>query len=94
MLFVKKPSGGLWFCINYRKLNALTHKDRYPLPLIDETLTCISGAKIFTKLDIRQAFYRIRIHPDLKDLTTFCTRYRAYKYKVLPFGLINRPATY
>jgi hypothetical protein len=94
VLFVKKPSGGLWFCIDYRKLNALTHKDQYPLPLIDETLTRISDAKIFTKLDIRQAFYRIRIHPNSEDLTTFYTRYRAYKYKVLPFGLTNRPATY
>jgi hypothetical protein len=94
VLFVKKPSGGLRFYIDYRKLNALTRKDRYPLPLIDETLARISGAKIFTKLDIRQAFYRIRIYPDSEDLTTFCTRYRAYKYKVLPFGLINGPATY
>ena len=94
MLFVKKPSGGLRFYIDYRKLNALTRKDRYPLPLIDETLARISSAKIFTKLDIRQAFYRIRIHPDSEDLTTFRTRYRVYKCKVLPFGLINGPATY
>jgi hypothetical protein len=52
MLFVKKPSGGLRFYIDYQKLNALTRKDRYPLPLIDETLARISSAKIFTKLDI------------------------------------------
>lgn len=94
ILFVKKPNGSLRFCIDYRKLNALTRKDRYPLPLIDETLARISGAKIFTKLDIRQAFHRIRIHPDSEDLTTFRTRYGAYKCKVLPFGLTNGPATY
>jgi predicted aspartyl protease len=57
ILFVKKPTGGLRFCIDYRKLNRLTKKDRYPLPLIDETLARLAQAKIFTKLDIRQAFY-------------------------------------
>ena len=94
ILFVKKPSGGLRFCIDFRKLNALTRKDRYPLPLIDETLARISRAKIFTKLDIRQAFHRIRMDPTSEDLTTFRTRYGAYKCKVLPFGLTNGPATY
>ena len=91
---MKKPSGGLRFYIDFRKLNAITRKDRYPLPLIDETLARISRAKIFTKLDIRQAFHRIRMDPALEDLTTFRTRYGAYKYKVLPFGLTNSPATY
>jgi transposase InsO family protein len=93
-LFVKKPNGSLRFCIDFRKLNALTRKDRYPLPLIDETFARLSRAKKFTKLDIRQAFHRIRMHPDSEDLTTFRTRYGAYKCKVLPFGLTNGPATY
>ena len=53
ILFVRKANGGLRFCIDYRKLNAVTRKDRYPLPLIDETLAHLSKAKIFTKLDIR-----------------------------------------
>ena len=94
VLFVKKPNGSLRFCIDYRKLNALTKKDRYPLPLIDETLARISSAKVFTKLDIRQAFHRIRMDPNSEELTTFRTRYGAYKCKVLPFGLTNGPATY
>ena len=94
ILFVKKPSGGLCFCVDYRKLNAITRKDRYPLPLIDETLARLGQAKIFTKLDIRQAFHRIRMDPASEDLTTFRTRYGTYKYKVLPFGLTNGPATY
>jgi transposase InsO family protein len=93
-LFVKKPDGSLRFCVDFRKLNLLSRKDRYPLPLIDETLARISQAKVFTKLDIRQAFHRIRVHPDSEELTTFRTRYGAYKYKVLPFGLTNGPATY
>ena len=94
ILFVKKPNGGLRFCIDYRKLNNMTRKDRYPLPLLDETLTRMSRAKVFTKLDIRQAFHRIRIDPGSEDLTTFRTRYGTYKCKVLPFGLTNGPATY
>jgi hypothetical protein len=94
ILFVKKANGSLRFCIDYRKLNAITRKDRYPLPLIDETLARLSRAKIFTKLDIRQAFHRIRIDPASEDLTTFRTRYGSYKCKVLPFGLTNGPATY
>jgi transposase InsO family protein len=94
VLFVKKPNGSLRFCIDFRALNALTRKDRYPLPLIDETLACISSAKVFTKLDIRQAFHRIRMDPDSEEYTTFRTRYGAYKCKVMPFGLTNGPATY
>ena len=72
----------------------MTRKDRYPLPLLKETLAQISKAKIFTKLDIRQAFHQIRIHPRFKDLTIFQTHYRIYKYKVLPFRLTNGPTTY
>jgi hypothetical protein len=94
ILFVKKPNGGLRFCIDFRKLNELTRKDRYPLPLIDEILARISKAKVFTKLDIRQAFHRIRMDPESEELTTFRTRYGSYKCKVLPFGLTNGPATY
>jgi predicted oxidoreductase len=94
VLFVKKANGSLRFCINYRKLNNLTRKDRYPLPLIDETLARLAKAKIYTKLDIRQAFHRIRMDPASEELTTFRTRYGVYKCKVLPFGLTNGPATY
>lgn len=94
LLFVKKPDGNLRLCVDYRKLNNITRKDRYPLPLIDETLARLNQAKIFTKLDIRQAFHRIRMHPDSEELTTFRTRYESYKYKVLPLGLTNGPATY
>jgi hypothetical protein len=94
VLFVKKPNGALRFCVDYRKLNDITRKDRYPLPLIHETLARLARAKIYTKLDIRQAFHRIRMHPDSEELTTFRTRYGAYKCKVLWEGLTNGPATY
>ena len=94
VLFAKKPGGGWRFCVDYRKLNAIIKKDRYPLPLIEETLARLAKAKVFTKLDIRQAFYRIRMKKGVEDLTTFRTRYGSYKYKVLPFGLCNGPASF
>jgi hypothetical protein len=61
----------------------MRHKDRYPLPLIDKTLARLAKAKVYIKLDIRQAFYRICIDPNLEELTTFRTRYGSYKCKVL-----------
>jgi hypothetical protein len=94
ILMAKKPGGGLRFCVDYRKLNSLTRKDRYPLPLIDEVFERISKAKIFTKLDIQQGFHQIRMHQDSADLTTFRCRYRTFKYEVMPFGLTNGPATF
>ena len=93
-MFVRKADGSLRLCIDFRTLNSLTRKDRYPLPLIDETLARLAGADIFTKLDIHQAFHRIRMDPLSEEYTTFRTRYGAYKCKVLPFGLTNGPATY
>ena len=94
ILFAQKANGGLHFCVDYHKLNAATRKDCYPLPLLDETLAQISKGKIFTKLDICQAFHCVCIDPASEDLTTFRTQYGCYKYKVVPFGLTNGPATY
>ena len=95
VLFVRKPNGGLRFCVDYRKLNAITRKDRYPLPLLNETLAQLTDAKIFTKLDIRYAFNRIRMATDQdEELITFRTRFGSYKYRVLPFRLTNGPATF
>lgn len=74
VLFVKKLDGGLRFCCDYRALNRITRKDRYPLPLIQETLNRISKARWFTKLDVTAAFYRIRIAEGSEWLTAFRTR--------------------
>jgi hypothetical protein len=89
VLFAKKPNGGLCLCVNYRKLNARTRKNTYFLPLIGEILKRISRARIYTKLDIRQTFNRIRMNEKSENLTTFRIRFGLYKYKVLPFGLCN-----
>ena len=94
VLFVLKPNGSLRFCVDYRKLNAITRRNRYPIPLIDETLARVVGSKYLTKLDIIAAFNKLRMHPDSEELTTFVTSMGAYKYHVLPFGLTNGPSNY
>jgi hypothetical protein len=94
ILFVKKPGGGIRLCFDYRKLNAITKKDRYPIPLIDETMANIAGCKVMTKLDIRKAFNRIRVAEDSEDLLTFCTPVGNFKPTVMGFGPCNGPATF
>ena len=94
ILFIAKKNGNLRFCVDYRRLNAITKKDRYPLPLIDETLARIVRYKYITKFDIIITFNKLRMHPESEELTTFVTSMGAYKYRVIPFGLINGPASY
>ena len=94
VLFAKKPGGGLRFCVDYRALNTLTQKDRYPLPLIKETLSSLSKAKWFTKLDIIAAFHKIRIAEGEEWKTAFRTRYGLFEWLVTPFGLTGAPATF
>jgi transposase InsO family protein len=94
VLFTKKPSGGLRFCVDYRNLNEITKKDRYPLPLIKETLKSISKAKWFTKLDIIAAFNKIRIAAGQEWMTAFRTRLGLYEWLVMPFGMANAPSVF
>ena len=92
VLFVKKPGGGLRFCVDYRALNAITVKNRYPIPLFKETLHRLSQAKWYTKLDIIAAYNALRISPGEEWKTAFRTRYGLYEYLVMPFGLANAPS--
>jgi hypothetical protein len=94
VLFAKKPGGGLRFCVDYRGLNAITRKDRYPLPLIRETLNALSKAKWLTKLDVSAAFHKVRMAKGEEWKTAFRTRYGLYEWKVCPFGLTGAPATF
>ena len=94
VLFVKKPRGGLRLCVDYRALNALTTKNQYPLPLIRETLSRLSKARFFTKLDVIAAFNRIRMAKGDEYLTAFRTRYGLFQYNVMPFGLTGAPSTF
>jgi transposase InsO family protein len=93
VLFVKKGDG-LRLCIDYRGLNAITVKNRYPLPLFKETLNNLQGSKYFTKLDVVSAFNRVRIAKGQEWLTAFRTRYGLFQSKVMPFGLTGAPATF
>jgi predicted aspartyl protease len=94
VLFVRKPGGGLRFCVDYRGLNRITRKDRYPLPLIYETLQNVGRAKWFSKLDVIAAFHKIRIAKGDEWKTAFRTRYGLYEWLVTPFGLANAPSTF
>ncbi|USP73296.1 Reverse Transcriptase [Curvularia clavata] len=94
ILFVKKPNGKWRLCVDYRRLNAVTRKNRYPLPLITELMDRLQGAKWFTKFDVREGFYRIRIKEGDEWKTAFKTKYGLFEYTVMPFGLTNAPATF
>ena len=94
ILFVKKKDGSLQLCVDYRGLNLLTKKNWYPLPLIGEALDWLSGAKIYTKLDIRAAYNQVRMKEGDEWKTTFWSWYRHYKYCVMPFRLANALATF
>ena len=94
ILFVPKKGGGLRLCVDYRGLNAATVKNRTPLPLISETLDRLRRAVVFTKLDLKDAYHRLRIKEGDEWKTAFRTRYGHFEYCVLPFGLSNAPATF
>ena len=94
ILFVPKKDGGLRLCVDYRGLNRITIKNRTLLPLISETLDRLRRAVKFTRLDLKDAYHRLRIREGDEWKTAFRTRYGHYEYLVLPFGLTNAPATF
>jgi hypothetical protein len=95
VLFVPKPKGrGLRLCVDYRALNSVTRKDRYPLPLIDNLLERLKSARVYTALDLKGAYNLVRIKEGDEWKTAFRTRYGHYEYVVMPFGLTNAPATF
>jgi hypothetical protein len=95
ILFVKKPGNGICFYIDYRKLNAITKKDAYLIPLIEETLVALNRTVIIFKLDIRHTFNKIcfKIITN-EDLIIFKISISTFKYLIVLFGLVNRPAVF
>ena len=94
ILFNKKPDGSLRVCLDYRGLNNLTIKNRYPLPLIGKSLDRLGWAKRFIQLDLISAYHQMRIKEGDEWKTAFQTRYGHFKYQVMPFGLSNTPASF
>lgn len=94
ILFVKKKDGSLRVCVDYRELNAITRKNRYPLPLIHENLARLAGAKYYTKIDLRSAYHLIRIKKGDEWKTAIRSRFGLFEYLVMPFGLTNAPASF
>ena len=94
ILFDKKPDGSLRLCVDYRGLNNITIKNRYPLPLIGESLDRLGRARRFTQLDLTNAYHRMRICEGDEWKTAFRTQYGHFEYQVMPFSLSNAPATF
>eukprot|EP00731_Ephydatia_muelleri_P031170 Em0022g684a len=94
IVLATKKDGSPRFCVDYRKLNEVTQKDAYPLPQIDETLETLAESQLFSTLDLASGYWQVELGSVDRQKTAFCTAEGLYKFKVMPFGLCNAPATF
>ncbi|GKD71906.1 putative reverse transcriptase domain-containing protein [Tanacetum coccineum] len=94
VLFVKKKEESFRMCIDYRELNKLIVKNRYPLPRIDDLFDQLQNSSVYSKIDLRSGYHQLRVRDEDIPKTAFRTRYEHYEFQVMPFGLTNAPAVF
>ena len=94
IVLVKKKDGKTRFCVDYRKLNSVTKKDKYPLPKIEDILNNLGKAQWFTSIDLASGYWQVQVAEEDKEKTAFISKFETYEYNVMPFGLCNAPATF
>ena len=94
IVLVPKKDGSTRLCVDYRRVNEITHKDAYPIPRVDDTLDTLAGSKWFSTLDLKSGYWQVEVDREHREKTAFCTHEGLFQFNVIPFGLCNAPATF